>query len=217
MKNSSPVSGDAEGSASEDAEDPHMKPESATTARKASDVRSIHSCVNICKALPCSMYIWKIPSVPLSSIYRLRAVAGRGAVDVEVSFGTAELYVPASWHVVCNVSSSFGSVNEHGRPALSSEEELTITGDVSFGSLEIIISEPFSYIPFPAPPQGRGSFHRSGNGCPGPMGTRFRFSALLKHYISFNYLRLYAFHSLILLNWDDNPIFLNISPYSINI
>ena len=61
----------------------------------------------------------------------------RGAVNVGVAFGTTELYIPASWHVVCNVSSTFGGVNEHGRPALSSEEVLTITGDVSFGSLEI--------------------------------------------------------------------------------
>ena len=61
----------------------------------------------------------------------------RGAVDVEVSFGTTELYIPASWHVICNVSSSFGGVNEHGRPSPASEEVLTITGDVSFGSLEI--------------------------------------------------------------------------------
>ena len=61
----------------------------------------------------------------------------RGAVDVEVSFGTTELYIPASWHVICNVSSSFGGVNEHGHPAPASEEVLTITGDVSFGSLEI--------------------------------------------------------------------------------
>lgn len=61
----------------------------------------------------------------------------RGAVDVDVAFASTELYVPASWHVVCNVSSVFGGVTEHGRPALSSENVLTITGDVCFGALEI--------------------------------------------------------------------------------
>lgn len=58
-------------------------------------------------------------------------------VKVDISFAAAELYIPSSWHVICNVSSSFGSINEHGSSSPASEEVLTITGDVSFGSLEI--------------------------------------------------------------------------------
>ena len=58
-------------------------------------------------------------------------------VKVDISFAAAELYIPSSWHVICNVFSSFGSINEHGSSSPASEEVLTITGDVSFGSLEI--------------------------------------------------------------------------------
>lgn len=58
-------------------------------------------------------------------------------VRVDISFATTELYIPASWHVICNVSSAFGGINEHGSSSLDSEDVLTITGDVSFGALEI--------------------------------------------------------------------------------
>ena len=139
MKNSSPVSGDAEGSASEDAEDSAY--ETRIGDDGAESIRcevNFHSCVKYLQS-SALQHVHLENSFGSLVIYFTDCALWqrRGAVDVEVSFGTAELYVPASWHVVCNVSSSFGSVNEHGRPALSSEEVLTITGDVSFGSLEI--------------------------------------------------------------------------------
>ena len=58
-------------------------------------------------------------------------------VNVDVSFGNMELYIPAGWRVICNVSSSFGSVQEHGRCRGEEADMLTINGEVSFGTLDI--------------------------------------------------------------------------------
>lgn len=59
-------------------------------------------------------------------------------VELEVSFGNMELYIPAGWQVICNVSTSFGHVEEQGQRGMrNGEDVLTIQGDVSFGTLEI--------------------------------------------------------------------------------
>lgn len=139
MKNSSPVSGDADGSASEDTEDSSYEIRIGDDG--AESIRcevNFHSCVKYLKSSALQHVRLENSFGSLVLYFTDCALwQRRGAVDVEVSFGTTELYVPASWDVICNVSSSFGGVNEHGRPALASEDVLTITGDVSFGSLEI--------------------------------------------------------------------------------
>ena len=60
-------------------------------------------------------------------------------MKVDVSFGSMELYIPAGWRVVSSVSSSFGHDSEDGTPMKAEEDGpvLSISGDVSFGSLEI--------------------------------------------------------------------------------
>lgn len=139
MKNTPSASEDVEDSASGDARNSEY--ESHIGDDGAESIRcevNFHSCVKYLQS-SALQHIRLENSFGSLAIYFTDSELWqhRGAVDVEVSFGTTELYIPASWHVICNVSSSFGGVNEHGRPSPASEEVLTITGGVSFGSLEI--------------------------------------------------------------------------------
>ena len=61
----------------------------------------------------------------------------QATANVEVSFASTELYIPSDWRVICNVSSTFGHVEENGHSSADGENVLTITGNVSFGALEI--------------------------------------------------------------------------------
>ncbi len=99
---------------------------------------SFHSCVKYLQSSALK-YVHLENSFGSLAIYLTDSLLWQhqGTVYVDVSFGTTELYIPSSWHVLCNASSSFGGINEHGRPAQTSEDVLTITGDVSFGALEI--------------------------------------------------------------------------------
>ena len=59
-------------------------------------------------------------------------------VDLEVSFGSMELYIPRTWKVVTNLDNSFGGCKEHGTCDMSNDDNiLMINGDVSFGGLEL--------------------------------------------------------------------------------
>lgn len=62
---------------------------------------------------------------------------GTAAVDVECSFGSVILYVPSGWRVNLNVDTAFGGINEKGKCSPTGENCLQISGEVSFGSLEI--------------------------------------------------------------------------------
>ena len=59
-------------------------------------------------------------------------------VEVECSFGSVVLYVPAVWMTVINVGSSFGSVDENGTCNPYGEDVVYIGGSVNFGSLEVV-------------------------------------------------------------------------------
>lgn len=61
----------------------------------------------------------------------------RAYAHVEVSFGSAVLYIPSDWQVVINVDTSFGSVDEKGHCNPTGENMLYVNGEVSFGGLEI--------------------------------------------------------------------------------
>ncbi len=61
----------------------------------------------------------------------------QATVKVDCSFGSTVLHVPADWKVVLNVETSFGGADEHGHCNPSGENVLYVTGDVSFGNLEI--------------------------------------------------------------------------------
>ncbi len=60
-------------------------------------------------------------------------------VRIQESFGKMILYVPADWHVVDHMRASFGTVIDllSSRPVAPDAPVLTLTGDVSFGELEI--------------------------------------------------------------------------------
>lgn len=60
-----------------------------------------------------------------------------GLVRVEPSFGVIRLYVPAAWKVIIDVNTKCGGVEEIGCCDPAGKEVLTVTGDISFGSLQI--------------------------------------------------------------------------------
>lgn len=74
------------------------------------------------------------------NVYFDNAILGGGSalVNVEVSFGDMKLYIPKTWKVVMNLDNSFGGCKEYGSCAANSEENvLMLSGEVSFGALEI--------------------------------------------------------------------------------
>ncbi len=59
-------------------------------------------------------------------------------VQADVSMGNLQLYVPGEWQVVLDVNTSFGGVEEIGkRKAERGNKTLKITGNISFGGMEI--------------------------------------------------------------------------------
>jgi len=57
---------------------------------------------------------------------------------VECKFGAIELYVPADWHIIDNMSSSLGGVEYTGRESSNENSPtLKVTGNVSFGAVEV--------------------------------------------------------------------------------
>ncbi len=59
-------------------------------------------------------------------------------VQADVHMGNLELYIPGEWKVVLDVNTSFGSVEESGKRKMADENTvLRITGDVSFGGMQI--------------------------------------------------------------------------------
>lgn len=73
------------------------------------------------------------------SIYFNNAVLknGLGMVNAECSFGNLVLYVPSDWKVELNVQTAFGAAEEKGRCNYNGSNILRVSGDVSFGALEI--------------------------------------------------------------------------------
>lgn len=61
----------------------------------------------------------------------------RANVHVEVSFGSVVLYVPSDWKVLLNMDTAFGSTNEKGQCNPNGENVLYVSGEVSFGELQI--------------------------------------------------------------------------------
>lgn len=66
-------------------------------------------------------------------------VNGLAHVDLDSSFGSVVLYVPSRWRVdLLNVETAFGSAQESGKCSPDGENVLEVTGDVNFGSLEVV-------------------------------------------------------------------------------
>lgn len=64
--------------------------------------------------------------------------SGRAEINLDVSFSGVELYIPKSWNIVHEVNTSLGSVEEKNRRTDSVSPVVTITGNISFGGVEII-------------------------------------------------------------------------------
>lgn len=63
---------------------------------------------------------------------------GRGTIMVDTSFSSVELYIPKSWIVENKVNTSFGGLDEKNRNVGTSENILTIIGNISFAVVDII-------------------------------------------------------------------------------
>lgn len=60
-------------------------------------------------------------------------------IQIDVSFGAAELYIPKTWRVVNRLNVSLGGVDEKNRSMPDeSSPTVTLTGSVSLGAIEII-------------------------------------------------------------------------------
>ena len=75
-----------------------------------------------------------------TSIYftEARLRDGSAEVNVDLLFGNVELYVPSSWSVTIHTSNMFGNAEEAGKCVPDGENTMRVTGDVIFGSLEVI-------------------------------------------------------------------------------
>lgn len=63
---------------------------------------------------------------------------GRADVSLDVAFGKTVLYVPSNWKVNLSLDKAFGSIRESGQHEPDGANVLMITGDVDFGSLELV-------------------------------------------------------------------------------
>lgn len=64
--------------------------------------------------------------------------AGREAeLFVDNCFGSTTIYIPKEWQVVNHIENQFGSVKEHGRCEGTVDRVLHLTGDNSFGTVQI--------------------------------------------------------------------------------
>jgi len=64
---------------------------------------------------------------------------GGAEVSVSCNFGSVELFVPRHWRIIHNMSATLGSAEVNGsfEPSDENAPTLTVTGNVSFGSIEV--------------------------------------------------------------------------------
>lgn len=63
---------------------------------------------------------------------------GKAEIDLDVSFGSVELYVPSSWRIVDETDAAFGSVKEKNPSRSTGSPLVTLTGSISFAGADII-------------------------------------------------------------------------------
>ena len=61
----------------------------------------------------------------------------QAVVNVDCSFGSTVLYIPGDWNVVQQAKASLGGIDEKGFHSPNGQNNLVVSGSVSFGSLEI--------------------------------------------------------------------------------
>lgn len=62
----------------------------------------------------------------------------RGTIKLEASFAGVELYIPKTWSIEDRTSQAFGGLSEKNRNYGNGEEVITLFGDISFATVEII-------------------------------------------------------------------------------
>jgi len=63
---------------------------------------------------------------------------GKGFISIESTFSGIELYIPRNWTVEDVSTTFFGSISEKNRNEGTSDNILTICGDISFSGVDII-------------------------------------------------------------------------------
>lgn len=62
---------------------------------------------------------------------------GKATINVDVSFGGVELYLPKDWTLVNNAHVMLGAVEATNEPSPNPEKVLNLVGNVSWGAVEI--------------------------------------------------------------------------------
>ena len=63
---------------------------------------------------------------------------GNATIDLDVSFGAVELYLPKEWSVANQIDASFAGVDEKNRNKSTGSPVVTLTGSVSFAGVSIV-------------------------------------------------------------------------------
>ncbi len=63
---------------------------------------------------------------------------GNATIELQVSFGGVELFIPKEWNVICQSSVSFGAIEEKNKNSSTGSPTVTLTGEVSFAGVTII-------------------------------------------------------------------------------
>ncbi len=63
---------------------------------------------------------------------------GHATIKVESVFGKTTIFVPKEWHVDMKTTKVFGGANERGKCVPTSNNYLTVEGEMVFGNLEIV-------------------------------------------------------------------------------
>lgn len=64
--------------------------------------------------------------------------SGRAIIALDVAFSGVELYIPKEWKVVNEANATLGGIDEKNRRTDTEFPVVTLTGNVSFGGVEII-------------------------------------------------------------------------------
>lgn len=62
---------------------------------------------------------------------------GNATINLDVSFGGVELFIPKTWKVINHANTAFGAVDEKNTSLGTGENTITLTGNVSFGGVTI--------------------------------------------------------------------------------
>lgn len=63
---------------------------------------------------------------------------GEAEIHIDGAFSGTELYIPKSWNLIHQMESTFGGIEEKGRPESTGIPKVYLTGNVTFGGVTII-------------------------------------------------------------------------------